>query len=255
MKIGIKQFLGQNHSWACVGQALARELIKRNHIVDLFATDGIKHFPADLKPNLVGYTELDDDKIIGNKLSNDYDMELSYTTVKNFPHYLNHNPKSKKYGLWAYEFIGKNNTNTLPVGFAKNYNCIDKLLLPSNFCKQIFLNGNVPSDKIEILPHGFSDNFIEQSDIYSLKTDRKFKFLFNIGQCHKRKGIEVLLDAWGKAFNNKDDVALICKTVVKKPEAPFELYWPDLIQQFKKKYPKHAPIISISEFIPDLSSL
>ncbi len=255
MKILFKQFLGQNHSWAVVGQNLARELIKLGHEVDLFPTDGIKYLPEDLKNNVIGYIELNQPQMLyGNLPASDYNVEVSYTAPKNFHLYLNHSLHSKKIGYWAWEFLGKDNKATLPPGFAKGCMYPHIALVPSVFAKQIYLDANIPDDKVKILPHGFGDSFLGDS-IYPLKTEKKFKFLFNIGQCHKRKEPELLLESWGQAFTKKDNVALVCKVVDKKSENPWDIKWSDIISKFKKKYPNHAEIIELREFIPDLSSL
>jgi len=54
MRIVIKQYLGNNHSWAVCGRGIARSLAKK-HQVDLYSTDGIEHL-GDLKKNLLGYS-------------------------------------------------------------------------------------------------------------------------------------------------------------------------------------------------------
>lgn len=244
MKVSWQGFLGKNHSWSIVAQNISRTLIQKGHQVHLCSTNSYEHFPKDLEPYVV------------ESFDSDYDLELSYTAMKNFPLYLNHSRTSKKFGIWAWEFNGRNNANTFPEGFAKTYKTVHKVLAPSNYCKQGFANAGVPKEMIEVVPHGVNECFISGTDKYSLNTDRKTKFFLNVGgQVHARKGIPGTLEAWGRAFTNKDDVILVVKANKKRPEQPFELYWPDLLSAFSDKYPMHAPVVTISEFIPDISAL
>lgn len=244
MKVSWQGFLGKNHSWSIVGQNISRTLIQKGHNVHMCSTNTYEHFPKDLEPHIV------------DLFDHDYDLELSYTAMKNFPLYLNHSPKSKKFGIWAWEFNGRNNTNTFPTGFAKTYKSVHKVLAPSQYCKQGFVNAGVPSEMVEVVPHGVNDSFIFGTDKHPINTDRKTKFLLNVGgQVHARKGIPGTLEAWGRAFTDKDDVVLVVKANKKRPDQPFELFWPDLLSTFSAKYKSHAPIITITDFLPDISSL
>jgi glycosyltransferase involved in cell wall biosynthesis len=236
MKIFWRSFLGENHSWSIVSQSICRQF-KKHHQVDMVSTNGLRFFPKDLQPNLV------------QDPAQVYDLRMSYTAMKNFGMMLE-GPAKKRFGIWAWEFAGK-----LPTGFAKYYKFTDKILAPSNFCKDVFVNSGIPADHVEIVPHGVGDNFLHGTHIHKLSTNKAFKFLFNIGQPHLRKGVDILLESWGQAFTKADDVALVAKVVIKKPEQAFEVYWPDLLKAFKIKYPNHAEIIVIADYIDDLSSL
>ena len=251
MKILIKQFLGANHSWSNVGWGLAQSL-KQQHDVHLFATDGIKHLPSNLKENLIGYVEENDNEnIIGEKPDNDYDMQISYTSMKNFPSYLRYGNKNR-FGIWTSEWDGK---NILPSGFAKHYQACDYIIAPSNFSKQIFTNSKIPEDKIKVIPHGVNAQQYLNTTKVKVPTQKKFKILANIAQNHMRKNIPGLLRAYGLAFNNTDDVCLIIKGKSKKPEMIFDVSLDDCIKDFKKEFPKHAEIKIFNEFIEDISAL
>lgn len=251
MKILIKQFLGKNHSWSVVGWGIAQALIDAGHKIDLFSTDGIKHLPTNLKNNLIGYVEENNNSVVFGKIPDkDYDCQISYTCMINFQHYLSNGSKNR-FGIWCYEWAGK---NVLPNGFAKNYKYCDKLLAPSNFAKQVFIDSGVSDNNIYVIPHGISSNYINNSTI-KLPTNKKFKILANIAQNHLRKNIPGLLRAYGKAFSKKDDVCLILKSKHKSPNAPFEISLQDCLNNFYKQYPNHAEIKIFSEFVEDISSL
>lgn len=250
MKILWQGFLANNHSWSLVGQNTCRQLVKLKHDVDMFSTNGNKLFPKDLANNLIGYD--DNNKIIGKTPTDIYDMQLSFTALKNFPLYLNHGVKNR-FGMWCFEFEGK---NTLPDGFAKNYKFCDKLIAPSKHAKQVFVDSMIPENHVEIIPYGVDEEFITGTDIYPIKTNKRFKVLCNIAQPHLRKNIPGILEAWGKAFTKKDDVALVLK--VSKPnqiKQCFEVDVNQIFNSFEKKYPDHAEIVKINEFLPRISPL
>lgn len=249
MKILIKQFLGKNHSWAICGQNIARSLIKKGHTVHLFSTDGVQFLPEDLKPYLIGH--YDNNQLIGNGPDNQYDSQISYTAMKNFPVYLQHGSQNR-FGIYCYEFSGR---NALPEGFAKNYKFCDKLLPPSRYAFDIFKDSGVPESHMEIVPHGIDVSKFESVDPYPLNVPQKMKVLINIAQPHLRKNLRGLFCAIGKAFNKNDDVCFVFKIVDKKPSQPFEVSFNAELNLFKKAFPNHPPIKIITNFIPNIESL
>lgn len=76
-----------------------------------------------------------------------------------------------------------------------------------------------------------------------LKLKAGFRFLHN-SSAFPRKGIDVLLSAWGQAFNARDPVVLIIKTFP-NPHNTVE----QQITQLDNDYPDHAPIQLINEDI------
>ncbi|HVI42930.1 MAG TPA: glycosyltransferase [Anaerovoracaceae bacterium] len=238
MKVCFEQFLGKNHSWSIVGQNLARALLKKKHDVHLRSTNGYEHFPPDLLP------------YVKENLDKDYDMQVSYTAMINFPNYLSHGNKNR-FGIWNYE------TPILPTSFAKYYKATDKFLPSSQFSKQIFLENKVPEDHMVVVPHGIDlEQFTNTKEKFPLKTKKKYKILTNIAQPHIRKNIPGLLSAFGQAFTKNDDVCLVAKVVIKnKPESQFEVSFTDIFNEFKKAYPNHAEVEIVNTFIPNIAEL
>ena len=110
MQVKFQQFFGNCHSWSVVGQSLAREFIKDGHDVDIFSTNGIQNYPADLLKNLKG--SIDPKKPsnyeqASSALKANYDVQISYTMPKNFGGYLNRG-STNRFGIWAWEFNGLN---------------------------------------------------------------------------------------------------------------------------------------------------
>jgi hypothetical protein len=257
MKILFMQFMGGfNHSWFHSTLILVNKFIELGHEVEIFSTDGIKYLPSHLHKNLIGYFE--NGKVIGRMPSNNYDCEYSYTSMKNFPHYLQHSKTSIKFGCWIFEFNSeKKGISTFPSGFSKNYKYVNKILVPSKFGMEGFLNAGVPQSYLQLMPHAISENFITGTSKYKFKEniDGKVKILLNCTQLHKRKQISATLDAYGKAFRKTDNVVLIAKVSNKTASMPFEENWSDLFKNFKSKYKNHAQVIIINDFIEDISSL
>lgn len=251
MRILIKQFLGKLHSWSVIGWGLADAWIKQGHEVHLFSTDGIEHLPEHLKKNLIGYVEENQTNVIGNKPDDNYDMQYSYTCIKNFPSMLTHS--KNKFGQWCFEFTGD---NVLPPGYAKCYRSCTKLLSPTEYVKEhMFKSSGIPSNVIEVIPHGINIDQYKKETTIKLPTKKKYKILANFAQLHLRKNINGLLDAYGKAFTKNDDVCLIIKAKDKKPTQQFEVSLSYLVEKFKTKYPNHAEIKFYNNFIEDMSDL
>ncbi len=236
MKVCIEQFLGENHSWAVCGQNLARTFHSLGHEVHLRSTNGYAYFPEDLK------------SLVKPKLDNDYDCQISYTAMRNFPNYLSHGNKNR-FGIWNYEFT------VLPFGFSKYANFCDLMLPSSNFSKKIFLENGIPEDKLVMIRHGFDTISYSGTSKYELQTKKKVKILANIAQPHIRKNLGGLLEAYGRAFSKKDDVCLVLKVVDKPPKALFEVSFSDIFKAFKRKFPNAGECEVITQFIPDISSL
>lgn len=251
MKALIKQFLGKNHSWGVCGWGWADALINLGHEVHLFSTDGVEHLPIHLKNNLIGYTQENQPKVFGRLPDQVYDMQLSFTSMKNFPLYLSSGSKNR-FGVWVYEWAG---INVLPQGFAKNYHFCDMLCPPSNFGKKIFIDSGVPEQHIKVIPHGINADEYKNTTTIKLSTHKSCKILCNIAQNHIRKNIPGMLEAYGRAFTEKDDVCLILKIKNSTSNSPFEVSIKDCLNAFYLKYPRHAEVKLFTEFINDMSAL
>ena len=131
MDVKIQQFLfGQLHSWSLIGQSIAHELLKLNHSVDLISTDGVKEKYLD--PSLKQY--------LVNQPKPAYDICLSYTFCHNWPAYLKGG--KNRFAIWCYEWP------ILPAGSPKYHQFVDKILAPTQFAKESFINSKIPEKTI-----------------------------------------------------------------------------------------------------------
>lgn len=255
MKVCWYGFLGKNHSWSIVGQNISRELIKLGHDVDLFSTNGDLYFPDDLRPYLKGQLEEGQHigpenfiELIAGKLQATYDMQLSYTALRNFCGYFIRG-NANRFGIWNYE------TTILPKAFAKYGLCVDKVVPSSNFSKEIFTKNGMSEDHQVVIPHGIHLDRFNNLGKYELKTKKKYKILANIAQPHLRKNIPGLLETWGKAFTKADDVCLVMKISKKGANGVMDIPINEIFNNFRAKYKNHAEIEIIDTFIVDIEPL
>ena len=81
----------------------------------------------------------------------------------------------------------------------------------ANFVRECYLAGGVPADRVHVVPLGVDCRALSpRATPLPVPTRKRFKFLFVGGTIH-RKGIDVLLDAWARAFTAADDVCLVIK--------------------------------------------
>jgi glycosyltransferase involved in cell wall biosynthesis len=113
-------------------------------------------------------------------------------------------------------------------------NSVDHLLVCSNWAKNILISNNV-SVPISVVPLGFDPTIFNESISFDENyTNNNYVFL-TIGKWEKRKGHDVLIDCFNKAFNNDDNVELWMVT-----ENPFlsneeANYWHNLVLSSKLK--------------------
>ena len=86
--------------------------------------------------------------------------------------------------------------------------CVDRVWVPSEFVRDAYVDSGLPNEIIDVVPHAINDSmWSPQNKPYAFPTKKKFTFLFVSGMLH-RKGIDVLLEAFTKAFTSEDDVSL-----------------------------------------------
>ena len=229
------------HSWAKVNYSIGEALINLGHDVELIPTDADK--PCHLPERLKQYERKVPEGM--------YDLQFGYTALLNANAYFQSGNKNR-FLTWAYEYGGK---NVLPAGFAKYYKFIDKILAPSNFCKQIFIDGGVPAEVIVAVPHGI--NLDEPKTVYPLKTKKKYKIGMIIGQPHKRKNLANAFKAFGQAFNKNDDICLVAKIASKNniKGSSFEINFNEMYNNFKKDFPNHAEIELITDYVENINEI
>lgn len=90
---------------------------------------------------------------------------------------------------------------------------VDEMWVPSAYAKQCYVDSGVDADRVQVIPNGVhTDIFHPGAEPLVLDTEKTFKFLY-VGGAIYRKGIDVLLEVYRRAFSRKDDVCLVIKTM------------------------------------------
>jgi len=272
MKIRWRGLISTQHSWAFVSQSLIRAINNiGGHELYIKSTNGLKHFPEDLKPQLLpgyhnnllkGDAEYLNEKgefITVNKNNplpeiaynnRPYDLELSYTIFYQSPRRFFADSKARAI-IWNFE------SSIMPPGWHLYHKAIDYYLPSSQYSFDIFADNGVPKDKMLVVPHGVDTNIFNPNiPPFELKTQKKIKFLHNAIP-HHRKLHEKVIKGYFNTFTDKDDVCLILKTKFLDPKKLNE-HEVD-VQAILKKCAgrrKDLPEIEIIQsFIPDIGSL
>ncbi len=88
---------------------------------------------------------------------------------------------------------------------------VDELWTPSAFARDSFLMAGVSADRVRLIPNAVDGNVFRPDGAAARPPNsRGFVFLF-VGGPIRRKGIDLLLQAYGDAFSPDDDVTLVVK--------------------------------------------
>jgi glycosyltransferase involved in cell wall biosynthesis len=91
---------------------------------------------------------------------------------------------------------------------------VDELWVPSTFVRDVFVRAGVGAQRIQVIPNGIDPRvFSPEGETSRPHGCRKYMFLF-VGGAIRRKGIDVLLEAYKTAFDAGDDVTLVVSTGV-----------------------------------------
>lgn len=167
------------------------------------------------------------------------------------PPYNKHQSKAYKIGYFYWE------TDRLPRYWARDIKQVNELWVPCNLVKDACMRARFPGpikviptpcsewteeDKIHI-PSSFSNDFVLNEEVY--------KF-YSVFQWQNRKGFDILLNAYYKAFNNEDRVLLILKVnplnIGNYTENKIKMDILDLKRKLNLKY--YPPVYLSTEIVP-----
>ncbi len=90
---------------------------------------------------------------------------------------------------------------------------IDEFWAYSRFVRDCYIKSGISADRVHVVPLGVdTSRFHSQVQPLPLGTSKTFKFLFVGGAIH-RKGIDILLQSYARAFTASDPVSLVIKDV------------------------------------------
>ncbi|HWB23153.1 MAG TPA: glycosyltransferase [Gaiellaceae bacterium] len=88
---------------------------------------------------------------------------------------------------------------------------VDEVWTPSEYSRQSFITAGLSPEIVQVIPNGVDlERFSPDGPAYPIPTTKSTVFLF-VGGTTYRKGIDLLLEAFGGAFGAGDDVALAIK--------------------------------------------
>jgi glycosyltransferase involved in cell wall biosynthesis len=120
-------------------------------------------------------------------------------------------------------------TDSIPDGWVPRLNYMDEIWVPTEMSRDIFMKSGVPSEKLRVIgetvdttfyspKHNFEKllkkkkyNLSRFQDLAKLNFNDTFIFLF-VGKFEKRKGIELLIQAYFEEFSRNDKVMLLLLT-------------------------------------------
>jgi glycosyltransferase involved in cell wall biosynthesis len=86
---------------------------------------------------------------------------------------------------------------------------VDELWVPSRFVRDVFVRAGVCAHRVAVIPNGVDTKvFTPEGRTLRPQGARKFAFLF-VGGPIRRKGVDLLLEAYKAAFDPGEDVSLI----------------------------------------------
>jgi glycosyltransferase involved in cell wall biosynthesis len=189
-----------NHSLSIVTRKLVLEFI-RNNWVNLTIIPLDKYNPE----AKVSKEELKTIKPYVNKEIGKIDIELrhTYPPVLAWPE----DDSTKIVFIQPWEY------NRMPYEWKETFqNFGDLTIVPSNWVRNVYINSGINPDKVKIIPNGYDEDIFNYDPPTgpTFFDDNKFVFTF-VGNAQYRKGADVLMQAWHRAFVKADNAILVVK--------------------------------------------
>ena len=201
----ILEFIGKfydNHSLTIINRNIILGLSKK---FDVYITPMDKFDPQyKLSNDTVKELKSLESKDLGNKIP-DIQVRHTYPPVWNWP--VSNDTKVIYIQPWEYPKV--------PFEWQYKFETFaNGLIVPSNYIKQIFLDGGLNPSKAFVIPNGFNPNIFNKDKsnlkpMLGIKPDR-FNFVY-VGNSQWRKGLDILINVWHKCFKKYDKCTLIIK--------------------------------------------
>jgi len=219
MKILIEGWRGISHSYSIVNQFQIIELLK-NPEFSLYHKD-IDFYNSDWseKKNFCGFSDELSNKILSLKNYSDDESSLDVVYRISFPYNLNQAYSKKLFVFGTSEFQNIDNSffvkalTRSEISFNNS-----KIVTPSNWSKQGFLNYGFREEDVLVIPHGIDPSIFNRVDLSRRQQFRKAlgveksDFLIgSIGAMTWNKGIDVLLRSFSHLSDKYPHVKLLLK--------------------------------------------
>jgi len=190
-----------SYSLAIVNRELARSLSEAGENVEIVSRDGPGYF-APSAHFLKQHPEIN-----GMWLAAEENMTLPDVALRNQypPAVVDMRGAVRVAANYAWEESG------FPAGYVREFNStLNLITVTSRFVAKV-LRDNGVHVPIRVVGNGVDHMFKDIAWPRPREAERTFRFL-HISSCFPRKGVDVLLTAWAKAFRSADDVELVIKT-------------------------------------------
>lgn len=116
-------------------------------------------------------------------------------------------------GFQAYVGLTMFETDRLPAGWVEACAAFDEIWVPSRFNLESFARAGVPADRLQVVPVGIDAARYDPARVEPLDLPGRRGFTFlSVFDWSRRKGWDVLLEAYGRAFRASEDVCLVLRT-------------------------------------------
>ena len=90
---------------------------------------------------------------------------------------------------------------------------VDEVWVPSAFVREVLVEGGAPPERVRVIPNGVDTSvFRPEGPRWKPAGAKGFVFLF-VGGAIPRKGVDLLAEAYGRAFSSREDVTLVVKEI------------------------------------------
>jgi glycosyltransferase involved in cell wall biosynthesis len=201
LKIRIDGPFESSYGLAVANRRLAEALSSHTgHRISIHCTEG----PGDYLPRA---TDLADKPLAKRLWENSFRTPRPDVVIRNtYPPRFDRLPVRLQLANFAWE------DSRLPAGWAEGFNSsYDGILTPTTYVRDVLRSSGV-TIPIEVVPNVVElDNESEPSSPASRPSEKTTRFLC-VGSAFPRKGVDVLIRAFLRAFRREDDVALILKS-------------------------------------------
>ncbi|HEX3802954.1 MAG TPA: glycosyltransferase [Solirubrobacteraceae bacterium] len=89
---------------------------------------------------------------------------------------------------------------------------VDELWVPSDFVRSMYVDSGIAPQRVHVIPNGVDLDIFRPSEAPRAESAAT-RFLY-VGGIAQRKGIDLLLEGWDRAFADRDDVLLVIKAAM-----------------------------------------
>ncbi len=139
-------------------------------------------------------------------------------------------------------------TDGIPIRWTQPLNSCDRIWVPTAFNRATFADCGVDESLIDVVPIGLDfENYPLDGPPLEIEGAHGFVFL-SIFEWRLRKGYDVLLRAWARAFTNDDDVCLVIRSQIFQVDVAEELA--NTVRSLGLDGRRMAPVVLLPKKVP-----